>query len=199
MKVEEEILFGHLMTTLNDAFKLALTSEDIGYESGSKIMNVPTPLHQEPQTYHVYKQENLSFRPATPRACPSPSYPYAVHCQLTYEDDDTMENHSSKDDILACHLPSTAEEEDDDMKEHFLTVSIDDDFWMKDPVLERHLCIHENPPSDMCPYPCLNDLNQLYLTQEDVQYIDLSDIFDFPDVMVSADDDIPSLEDTLKL
>ena len=31
------------------------------------------------------------------------------------------------------------------------------------------------------------------------EYIDLNDIFDFPDVMVSADDDIPSLEDVLKL
>ena len=36
------------MTMLNDAFKQALTSEDIGYESGSERMNVPTPLHQEP-------------------------------------------------------------------------------------------------------------------------------------------------------
>ena len=32
-------------------------------------MYVPTPLHQEPSPYHVSMQENLSFRPATPRAC----------------------------------------------------------------------------------------------------------------------------------
>ena len=33
-----------------------------------------------------------------------------------------------------------------------------------------------------------------------MQYIDLSDIFELPDVMVSAnDDDIPSLEDILEL
>ena len=33
-----------------------------------------------------------------------------------------------------------------------------------------------------------------------MQYIDLNDIFEFPDVMVStSDDDIPSLEDNLKL
>ena len=45
------------------------------------------------------------------------------------------------------------------------------------------------------------DLNQLHPTQEDaVQYIDLNDIFEFPDVMVSAkDDDVPSLEDILEL
>ena len=44
------------------------------------------------------------------------------------------------------------------------------------------------------------DLNLLHLAQEDsMQYIDLHDIFDFPDVMVSADDDMPSLEDILEL
>ena len=41
---EEEVLFGHFMTTLNNAFKQALTSEDIGYENQNKSMNVPTPL-----------------------------------------------------------------------------------------------------------------------------------------------------------
>ena len=41
---EEEVLFGHFITTLTDAFEQALASEDIGYESGSESMNVPTPL-----------------------------------------------------------------------------------------------------------------------------------------------------------
>ena len=78
--VEEEILFGHFMTTLNDTFEWELASEDIGYESGSESLSVPTPLCQEPQPFHVSTQENLSFRPATPRASPSPGYPHAVHC-----------------------------------------------------------------------------------------------------------------------
>ena len=110
-----------------------------------------------------------------------------------------MENHSPEDDILAHHLPSITEEEDDDMEEHFPTISLDDDSWMEDPIPERHLCIHEDAQHDLYPYPYLYDLNQLHLTQEDVQYIDLSDIFNFLDVMVSADDDMPSLEDILKL
>ena len=112
-----------------------------------------------------------------------------------------IENHSSEDDILAHHLPSTAEEEDDDMEEHFPTVSLDDNFWMEEHVPERHLCIHYSVQHDLCPYPCPYDLNQLHLTQEDaVQYIDLNDIFEFPDGMVSAnDDDIPNMEDVLKL
>ena len=55
-----------------------------------------------------------------------------------------MEDHSPEDDVLDHHPPSTAEEEDDDTEEHFLTVSLSDDVWMKEPVPERHLCIHEN-------------------------------------------------------
>ena len=61
-----------------------------------------------------------------------------------------IENHSSEDDILAHCLPSIAEE-DDDMEEHFPTVSLDDDFWMEEPVPEGHLCIHENAQHDLCP------------------------------------------------
>ena len=118
---------------------------------------------------------------------------------MTFGKDDTIENHSSKDDIVACHLPRITEEEDDDMEEHFLTVSLDNDFWMEESIPERHLCIHKDTQHDVCPYPCPYDLNQVHLAQEAVQYIDLNDIFDFPDVIESADDDIPSLEDILKL
>ena len=72
---------------------------------------------------------------------------------------------------------------------------------MEEPVLERHLCIHENAQHDLCPYPCLYDLNPLHLAQKNtVQYIDHNDIFDFPDGMVSVDDnDVPSMEDILGL
>ena len=74
-------------------------------------------------------------------------------------------------------------------------------FEMEKPVPERHLCIHDNAQHDQCPHPCPYSLNQLNHTQEDaIKYIDLNDIFNFPDVMLSAnDDDIPSLEDTLEL
>ena len=36
------------MTTLNEAFKHALISEDMGYERGCESMSVSIPLHQEP-------------------------------------------------------------------------------------------------------------------------------------------------------
>ena len=112
-----------------------------------------------------------------------------------------MEDHSPEDDILACSLPSIAEEDNDDIEEYFPTVSLDDNVWMEEPVPERHLCIHENSQHDLCPYLCLYSLNLLHLTQEDTpQYIDLNDIFEFPHVIVSASgDDIPSLEDILRL
>ena len=90
-----------------------------------------------------------------------------------------LENNSSVDDILACLLPSITEEEND-MEENFPTVSLDDNFWMEEPVQERHLCIHENARHDPCPYPYPYGLNQLHHAQEDsIQYIDLSDVFDF--------------------
>ena len=102
---------------------------------------------------------------------------------------------------MAYHLPSIAEEDDDDTEEHFPTVSLDDDVWMEEPVPERHLCNHENSQHDLCTYPCPYSLNLLHLTQEDTpQDIDLNDIFKFHDVIVSAsDENVPSLEDILGL
>ena len=147
------------MTTLNDAFKQDLTSEDIGYESGSESLSVPIPLCQEPHQFHVSTYDNLSFGPTTPRACLSPGYLNRVCCCLTYKEDDEssldsrMEDYSPEDGILASCLPSIAEEHD--TEEHFLMVSLDDDFWMEEPVPERHLCIHENSQHDLCRYPNL--------------------------------------------
>ena len=62
----EEILFGHFVTTLNDAFEWELTQEDEGYESGSESLNIPTLLWRAPCQYHISANENLSFNPATP-------------------------------------------------------------------------------------------------------------------------------------
>ena len=131
--VEEVVLFGCFMTTLNNAFEWAFASEDIRYKCGSKCVSFPTPLHQEPWPFHVSTQENLSFGSTTPRACLSPSYSHTVCCWLSYKEHDEpsinskMENHSPEDDLLDHHLPSIPEELDDDMEEHFLTVSLDDD------------------------------------------------------------------------
>ena len=88
----------------------------------------------------------------------------------------------------------------EEVEKHFSTATLDDDFWMKEPVPDTHLCIYKQPqPHNLCPYPCPYSLNQLNPAPEYTsapQYMDQSDIFNFPDVMTTASDkDIPSLED----
>ena len=77
---------------------------------------------------------------------------------------------------------------------------------MDEPVPDRHLCINEQSQlHDLCPYPCPYSLDQLHLTPENTlsphyEVMDLSDIFDFPDVMTTAsDEDIPGLDDVFGL
>ena len=65
-----------------------------------------------------------------------------------------MEDHSPEEDTLAFHLPSIAEEDEDDAEESFPTASLDDNIWMEEPIPDQHLCIHENSQHDLCPYPC---------------------------------------------
>ena len=104
---------------------------------------------------------------------------------------------------MACHPNSRDDEEEDKEEEHFPTASLDGNVWMKEPVLDRHLCIHEHSQHDLCPYSCPYSLDQLLLAQHYAptpQYMDLSYIYDFPDVITNAsNEDIPNLEDVLKL
>ena len=104
---------------------------------------------------------------------------------------------------MVHHLTSIEEEDEkeEDAEEHFPTASLNDDVWMEEPVPERHLCIHEDSQHDLCPYPCPYSLDQLYLAPNHTpQYMDLSDIFDLPDVITTAsDEDISNLEDVLQL
>ena len=107
-------------------------------------------------TISCFNTKKLSFIPAAPRACPSSGYLHVVCHWLTYKEDnessvDPRMEDWPEDNILACCLPSIAEEEDSDTEEHFPTISLDDDFWMEEPVPERHLCIHENSHHDLCP------------------------------------------------
>ena len=125
----------------------------------------------------------------------------------TFEDDSYIDNntlhartehHSLVEYLITHHLTSADEEE-----EHFPTAPLNDDVWMEEPVPDRHLYIHEHSQHDLCPYPCPSSLNQLHLTPDYTptpQYMDLSDIFNFPDVITTAsNNDIPNQEDVLKL
>ena len=95
-------------------------------------------------------------------------------------------------------------EEEEEIEEHFSTAPLDSDVWMEEPVPDRQLCIHEQSQvHDQCPHPCPYSLEQLHPAPEYApapQYMYLSDIFDFLDVMTTASDkDIPSLEDVFGL
>ena len=71
----EETLFGHFVTTLNNAFETELAQEDEGYESGGESLNIPTPLSRAPRVYHVSSIEELSFDPANfDQSPPTPEY-----------------------------------------------------------------------------------------------------------------------------
>ena len=100
---------------------------------------------------------------------------------------------------MAHYFTSTDEEEEE--QEHSPTAPLNDDIWMEEPVPDRHLCIHEHSQHDLCPYPCPYSLDQLHLTPDYApQDMDLSNIFNFPDVITTAsDEDIPNLEDVLQL
>ena len=60
----EEILFGHFVTTLSDAFKTELAQKDEVYESGSENFNIPTHLSKALIIYQVSTVEDSSFNPA---------------------------------------------------------------------------------------------------------------------------------------
>ena len=92
----DEVLFGHLMTTLNAAFESKLALEDKGYESGSKNFNIPTPLRRTSKIHHISSVENASFDPDPVTPCSTSTR--ESHCRpvcrcLTYssseDDDDT--------------------------------------------------------------------------------------------------------------
>ena len=97
------------------------------------------------------------------------------------------------------YLPSTILYEahihlEEEEKEDFQTVSLDDEHWTTEEIPNRPLCIHEHSlPHGLCPYPCpYAD----YQTPSYYETMDLSDISKFEDVKTtSSDEDIPALKD----
>ena len=96
---------------------------------------------------------------------------------------------------MTCQLTNMEEDVEEDAEEHFPTASLNDNIRMEELVPERHLCIHENSQHGLCPYSCPYSLNQLHLTSNDtLQYMDLSDVFNFPDIITTtSNEDIPNL------
>ena len=199
-----ETLFSCFVTTLNAAFEHKLALEDEGYERGSENFNMPTPLRWIVKIHHVSSAENASFNPT-----PVPPHTSRIYIHLTYSScDDTSDDeattsttpdHSDTSNIPADECHSTTpihlqQDKEDEMDEDFQTVPLDDDHWTDEQITDRTLCIHSLLlQHELCAFPCpYVD----YLTSSYLNEMDLSDISEFEDYMVtSSDEDIPSLED----
>ena len=208
-----EVLFSHFVTTLNATVESKLTLEDEGYESGSGNFNIPTPLRRTSTIHHVSCDENISFDPATPHSTgTSQSHCKLVWHQLTFsssDDEDTLTVDSPSPSSIAplqnpidflqqpcstCILAICDDLDSEEEEEDFPTVSLEDNHWTTEEILDRHLCIHEQSVlHELCTYPCP------YLDYASSSYyntLDLSDISEFEDVMTtSSDEDIPALDD----
>ena len=158
----EEVLFSHFMTTLNDA--------DEGYESGSEISNLPTPLERTSRIHHVSSDENISFNPSIPHTTATSQLNHKpVHCCLSFSNSDNEDissvhslSHTSTslplhsmcfDKSPAKSVYTTWDNLEEEEEQGFQTVTLDDDHWITDPVPDRCLCIHEHSqPHSLCCY-----------------------------------------------
>ena len=129
--------------------------------------------------------EHISFDPAPTTPCSTPQTPpRPVWRHLSFSSADSY----TLDSTPECSEGSTDEEED------FQTVSLDDEHWPSEETPERTLCIHEHGlPHGLCPYPCPYANYQMPSLMDS---LDLSDISDYEDYMVtSSNEEIPGMEE----
>ena len=191
-QLSEDVLFGHFVIVLNAAFSQQLSLANEGYESGSDTVDLPTPLRKTSCIHHMSSMEHASSNPAhttpcstvTITPCSSPQTPTRpVHCCLSFNS-----NSDQDPDSTPVHSDSPDEEED------FPTVPLDDQHWTSDIVPERAFCIHKNGlPNNICQHPCPYGSND---TVSYMDSLDLSDISDYEDYMVtSSDEELPGMEE----
>ena len=102
------------------------------------------------------------------------------------------------DKSLTKSVYTVCDDLEEEEKQDFQTVILDDNHCITDPVLDRCLGIHEHlQPHYLCCYPCpYRD----YTPASYQDTLDLSDISDFKDMMTtSSDEDIPALGDVIGL
>ena len=191
----DKILFGHFMTTLNAAFKGKLALEDEGYKSGSDNLNMPTPLRKMSKIQHISRVENASFDPDFATPCSTTqSHLRWVHRWLTYSSSDNSDTSEEETPTAMRATPDAQVYLEEDEEEDFQMVPLDDEHWTTEEVPDRTLCIHKHAlPHRLCPYLCpyVN-----YLLPSYTNTMDLSDISDFEDIMItSSNEDIPAHED----
>ena len=182
----EDVLFWHFVIALNAAFTQQLSLADEGYESGSDTVDLPTPLQKTPCIHHVSSIEHASFNPmhttphntVTMTPCSSPQTPTRLVCwHLSFSS-----NSDQDPDSTPVYLDSSDEEEED-----FQMVPLNDKHWILEEVPERTFCIHKNGlPHNLCQYPCPYGSND---TVSYMDSLDLSDILDYEDYMVTSSDE----------
>ena len=154
---------------------------------------MPTPLRKMPKIHHVSSIKNVSFNPnlVTPHSMVQ-SHCRLVCRQLIYSSSNNSDT-SEEETLTAPRATPNAQvylEEDD--QENFQMVPLDDKHWTTEEVPNRTLCIHEHALlHGLCPYPCpyANCLLPPY-----ADTMDLSDISNFEDIMITpSDEDIPAL------
>ena len=125
-----ETLFGCFVIALNTASDQQLSLAD---ESGSGIINLPTPLRKTPCIHHISSMEHASFTPVSTTPCNTPQTPPTPVCRcLSF----SSVNSSTPDSIPVCS--DSSEDED------FQMVPLDDEHWTSEETPERTLCIHEH-------------------------------------------------------
>ena len=176
---------GHFVIALNAAFNQQLSLADEGYKSGSDTIDLPTPLQKTPCIHHISSMEHASFNPVLTTPCSTPQTPPRPVCRhLSF---------SSADNYTPDSTPVCSDSSDDE-EEDFQMVPLDDEHWISEETPERTLCIHEHGlPHGLCQYPCL------YANYDTISYmdsLDLGDISDYEDYMVtSSDNEIPGMEE----
>ena len=180
-----ETLFGCFVIALNPAFDQQLSLADEGYKSSTDTINIPTPLRKTPHVHHISSMEQTSFNPVPTTPCSIPQTPPRLVCRCL--------SFSSADSYTPDNTPVCSDSSDDE-EEDFQMVPLDDEHWTSEQTPKRTLCIHEyGLPHGFCQYPCP------YMNYETISYmdnLDLSDISDYENYMVtSSDEEIPGMEE----
>ena len=192
-QLSEDVLFGCFVIALNAVFTQQLSLADEGYKCGSDTIDLPTPLGKTPHVHHVSSMEHASFNAActTPHSSAtithhsSPQTPTRPVCHHLSFTSDSSEDYHSPDSTRVYS----------DMEEDFPTVPLDDAHCTAEIVPERTFCIHKNGlPNTICQHPCPYGKND---TVSYMNSLDLSDISDYEDYMMTTndDEDLPGMEE----
>ena len=122
--------------------------------------------------------EQASFNPVTTTPWSTPQTPHRPVCRCL--------SFSSAENYTPDGTPVCSDSSDEDEVD-FQMVPLDDEHWTSIETHERTICIHEHGlPHNLCQYPCP------YENHNTVSYmdsLDLSDISDYDDYMVTSSDE----------